>query len=271
MSGTATQVRLGGVPVDLLDRAGAIETIASRFGVEVGRPLAVASVNLDHVHHFGSTAPDHRALHDGPGAPVEWLNLIDGTPLATAARRITHVEWPRLAGSDLIDALLERAELDHARVGVLGGSADTHSQLERRLAVTHPALSLAGCWAPSRPELADEEACDALADDIAGHEIAVLLVCLGKPRQEVWIERYGRRTGCHVLLAFGAAVDFLAGTVERAPRWVADHGMEWAWRLALEPRRLAHRYLVDGPPAYLAIRRSSRPLDGAASGRRAAG
>ncbi|WP_157372752.1 WecB/TagA/CpsF family glycosyltransferase [Agromyces sp. Root81] len=271
MSATVTRVRLGGVPVDLLGRSEAIDTISSRFEQSVGRPLGVASINLDHVHYFGDAAPVGHALHDGDAAPVEWLNLVDGAPLAAAARRITHRDWPRLAGSDLIDPLLDRAELAHSTVGFIGGTATTHEHLARRLALTHPVLRLAGCWAPDRAELVDDAVGRAIADDIAAHEVGLLIVCLGKPRQELWIERYGAATGSRVLLAFGAVVDFLAGRIGRAPRWVADHGMEWAWRLALEPRRLAHRYLVDGPPAYLAVRRSSGAPSGAGPERRAAG
>lgn len=271
MSGSVTRVRLGGVPVDLLGRREAIDTIAARFGRIEGRPLGVASVNLDHIHHFGDVAPAGQALHDGDDAPVEWLNLVDGAPLATAARRITHRDWPRLAGSDLIDPVLGRAEDARSTVGFVGGSALTHERLVRRLALTHPALRLTGCWAPDRAELGDDDACKALADDVSAHRVDVLVVCLGKPRQEHWIERYGPQTGSRVLLAFGAVVDFLAGRIERAPRWVADHGMEWAWRFAREPRRLAHRYLVDGPPAYLALRRSSVAADDARAEQGAAG
>lgn len=271
MSATVTRVRLGGVPVDLLARSDAIDTISSRFGEAAGRPLGVASINLDHIHHFGDAARAGRALHDGDDAPVEWLNLVDGAPLAAAARRITHHDWPRLAGSDLIDPVLGRAELAHSTVGFVGGTATTHELLVRRLALTHPVLRLAGCWAPERSELEDDDACRALALDISVHEVDMLIVCLGKPRQEHWIEQYGPTTGSHVLLAFGAVIDFLAGRIGRAPRWVAEHGMEWAWRLALEPRRLAHRYLVDGPPAYLAVRRSRGAIAGAGPERRAVG
>ena len=63
-------------------------------------------------------------------------------------------------------------------------------------------------------------------------------------------------TGSRVLLAFGASADFLAGRVERAPRWMQDNGLEWAYRLRQEPRRLARRYLVEGPPALTRIART---------------
>lgn len=78
---------------------------------------------------------------------------------------------------------------------------------------------------------------------------------LGKPRQELWIARHGAATGARVLLAFGAVLDFQAGRVPRSPEWIARSGLEWAWRLGREPRRLAARYLVDGPPAYRELRR----------------
>ncbi|MDQ0894283.1 WecB/TagA/CpsF family glycosyltransferase [Agromyces ramosus] len=257
---TTTRLRLGGVPVDLIRLDEAIGEISARFTDASRRPLGVASINLDHIHHFGDARGGAgQPLHSGEAAPVEWLNLVDGAPIAAAARRITRADWPRLAGSDLIDALLDRAEAAHVSVGFLGGSHEAHDMLAQRLPERHPALRVAGSWSPDRSELTDDDASLQIAEDISVHGTDVLVVCLGKPRQELWIERYGPRTGAHVLLAFGAVVDFLAGRVSRAPGWVAGHGLEWAWRLALEPRRLAHRYLVDGPSAYLTLRRSIAP------------
>jgi N-acetylglucosaminyldiphosphoundecaprenol N-acetyl-beta-D-mannosaminyltransferase len=83
--------------------------------------------------------------------------------------------------------------------------------------------------------------------------VTILVVCLGKPRQEEWIAEHGYASGAKVCLAFGAAVDFLAGRVSRAPQWMANYGFEWAWGLVREPRRLDRRYLLQGPKAYLAV------------------
>ena len=263
-------VTLGGVRVDLVDAATAIDRIASRARAGGERPLAVASINLDHIHHFGAgtaLAGDF-GLRGGPVATVDWYNLVDGAPLASHARRLTGRAWPRLAGSDLIGPVLDAAERDGASIGILGGTPSTHDAARTRFAGERPSLRVSGYWAPSRSVLADAAASCALAEEIRSAGTDILLVCLGKPRQELWIDHYGALTGANVLLAFGAVVDFLAGSVDRAPQVVVDRGMEWAWRLAMEPRRLARRYLVDGPPAYLALRRESRvtsPTDGSGS------
>jgi exopolysaccharide biosynthesis WecB/TagA/CpsF family protein len=188
---------------------------------------------------------------------MEWLTLIDGSPLATEAERLTGTPWPRLAGSDLIEPILAEAGRRSLRVGFLGGSEQAHQLIRARFAVERPGLKVAGWWAPDREVIMDEAASRQLAADIADVAVDVLVVGLGKPRQELWIHQYGALTGAKVLLAFGAVVDFLAGRIRRAPAWVSGHGMEWAWRLMLEPRRLARRYLVDGPEAYVRLRRAS--------------
>ncbi len=249
-------VELAGVPVDLADAGDAVRIVSSRM--RSGEPLAVVSINLDHVHHFGSGGRWNGSL-DRPDSETspEWLNLIDGAPVAAQAARITGRSWPRLAGSDLIGPLLDEAEANGASVGFVGGSEATHDLLRERLGAERPALRISGYWAPSREELGDPIASRAVADQIRAARTDVLVVGLGKPRQEIWIAEYGSRSGASVFLAFGAVLDFLAGRVARAPRWVAKSGFEWAWRLLLEPRRLARRYLLDGPGAYRALRRHS--------------
>lgn len=261
------RVILGGTEVDLMTFDGAVDLITSRATTTGLTPLAVVSVNLDHIKHFGAGGSwsgrgiGHRVRplgvpRSGTGG-VEWLSLLDGAPLVSQARRVTGKRWPRLAGSDLINPLLDEASQRGIRIGFLGGSVETHQMLRRKLASARPDMTVAGCWSPSRSELSNPQACRELAAEIYGTGVDLLVVGLGKPRQEVWISEYGALTGAHVLLAFGAVVDFLAGRVTRAPHWICEHGLEWAWRLALEPRRLARRYLADGPPAYGRLRMNS--------------
>ncbi len=253
-------IEVPGLTVDLVDRDEVLDIVRTRAQSDHLPPLAVASLNLDHIHHFGpggrwaGTLDRARgSLVSLPGA-VDWLNLIDGAPIAQQARRLTGHAWPRLAGSDLANPILDLAEHIGLTVGFLGGASETHALLTERLASTRPDLQVVGCWAPTREELSDPERSGAIADDIAAHGVDILVVGIGKPRQELWIAEYGPRSRARVLLAFGAVVDFLAGRVRRAPRWAAKAGLEWAWRLLLEPRRLARRYFGQGPAAYLQVR-----------------
>ncbi|MFJ5956270.1 WecB/TagA/CpsF family glycosyltransferase [Paenarthrobacter sp. NPDC092416] len=251
-------VNLGGVPVKLMDFDGALTEILDRAAsVEDSLPLGVCSANLDHIRHFGVGSRWMGTMEYQ--ASVDWLTLIDGAPLAAEARRLTARSWPRLAGSDLVEPLLNGAARRGLRVGFLGGSEQAQELIRKRFAVEHPELGIAGWWAPERSVLADEHASLDLAASIAESAPDILVVGMGKPRQELWISKYGHLTGAKVLLAFGAVVDFLAGHIRRAPSWISSHGMEWAWRLMLEPRRLARRYLVDGPEAYLRLRQASGP------------
>jgi exopolysaccharide biosynthesis WecB/TagA/CpsF family protein len=252
------RITLGGVPVDVRGFDEAVDLIASRPLAHETTPLAVASINLDHIHHFGtgskwgprlSATPPQLAAHP----TVEWLNLIDGAPIAVRARQIVGENCPRLAGSDLITPLLDRAEQTGASVGFLGGSLETQALLRDCLLLARPGLRISGFWSPAREELSDPDACGRLSEQISDAKTDILIVGLGKPRQELWIAEYGAATHAQVLLAFGAVVDFLAGRVRRAPLWVSEAGLEWAWRLILEPRRLARRYLVEGPSALLRI------------------
>lgn len=262
MTISATRISLGGSPVDLREFDEAVDYISERVAERNRPPLAVASINLDHIHHFGSGSRWSETLEASPAVDpagrrqIEWLNLVDGAPLASQARRLTGRAWPRLAGSDLIGPLVARAERDGTSIGFLGGTESTHAQLRALLTREHPNLRVSGFWAPTRQDLGDPELSNALAQEVAEADTDVLVVALGKPRQELWIAEHGLSTGARVLLAFGAVVDFLAGRISRAPSLVARYGMEWAWRLALEPGRLASRYLVEDPPAYLAVRRT---------------
>ncbi|MFJ2508620.1 WecB/TagA/CpsF family glycosyltransferase [Arthrobacter citreus] len=252
----STELVLAGVRVDLLAAAQALSAITQRAQTASGLPLAVASVNLDHLHYFGSGGRWAGALGGrGRSGPVQWLNLVDGAPVAARASTITGQQWPRLAGSDLINPLLDRCEELGLSVGFLGGAPQTHQRILQILPRLRPKLHIAGCWAPERALLGNAAANLALTAEIARARVDVLVVGLGKPRQELWIAEHGAATGAAVLLAFGAVVDFLAGRIRRAPDWASANSLEWAWRLALEPRRLARRYLLQGPPAYLRLQR----------------
>ena len=251
----ASRAILGGAHVDLRWFDEAVLEIMAATTHPRRNPLGVVSANLDHVMHFGAGSRWGGTLETATS--VDWLTLLDGAPLRAKATALTGREWPRLAGSDLINPLLDEAEKAGLRIGFLGGSEETHHLLKEQFAQNRPKLRVSGWWAPDRASLVDPAVSEKLARHVAASGTDMLVVGLGKPRQELWIAQYGVLTGASVLLAFGAVVDFLAGRIQRAPQPVVDAGMEWAWRLALEPKRLAKRYLVQGPEAYIRMNRHS--------------
>jgi exopolysaccharide biosynthesis WecB/TagA/CpsF family protein len=258
---------VGGIVVDLVSRDCALSLI--RDSLSALSPLAVVWANLDHLHHF---ADDESWIYrspavagDGQAAGLRWLTLLDGMPLVRTANALSGRQWPKLSGSDLIDPTLQAAATHGARVGFLGGTSDTHRRLRELAGQRFPDLRIAGTWSPIRAQFTDPAASERIAAEVRDAGVDILVVALSKPLQEEWIARFGLATGARVLLGFGAAIDFFALRLRRAPEWVAEAGAEWAWRLMLEPRRLGRRYLIQGPPALVWLKRKARVVEGAAA------
>lgn len=249
-------ITLGGVSVALLSRQDLIDRLVQRWGAADGPPLAIASANLDHLYHFGCNGSLYGRLSE---SNVDWLTTLDGMPLVRAARKRSPEPVDHLAGSDLLPDVLTAAQGAGARVGFLGGTIETHERLAVVLRAAWPDLAVAGMWSPDRQVIEDEGASLRLASEIADAAVDVLVVGLGKPRQELWMQRFLPATNAGTGLAFGAAADFLAGTSTRAPTTFRRYGLEWLYRLFNEPRRLWKRYLLQGPVAAWRLYRCSEP------------
>ncbi|WP_102145656.1 WecB/TagA/CpsF family glycosyltransferase [Mycobacterium hubeiense] len=243
-------MRIGDVQVVSHTADQVLSHVVRRLEVPHPAPLAVGSVNLDHLHHF---RPGRARI----GSQPDWLWLADGAPVAFRGTRLVGRPWPRVTGADLLEPILDLAAARDARVGFFGGVPEMHTRLSRVLKMRHPQAPPARFWSPTREEVECAHSSAALADQIRAAGVQILVVGLGKPRQELWIQRHAAETGAAVLLAFGAAADFLAGVVERAPLFYQRHGLEWLYRLRKEPRRLVRRYLVQGPPALFRLRHAT--------------
>ena len=122
---------VGYVTVDLVNRESALSLILD--SLSASDPLAVASANLDHIHHFADdeswVCRPPAVSVNGPAQGLRWLTLLDGVPLVRTANALSGRRWPKLSGSDLIYPILESAADLGVRVGFLGGAAETHSRL----------------------------------------------------------------------------------------------------------------------------------------------
>ena len=256
------RVDLGGVPCDLVSRSGAEQLLRNAMTALDGAPVLVASANLDKVFHFGHGRPREGFFVESSNRD-QWVVLLDGAPLVKQARRLSAGNWPRLSGADLLPVTLDLASQTRARVGFLGGNDTGNDALTAYIAERWPLLEVAGAWAPDRETVARDGA--SIARAIRDARTDVLVVAL-TPRSEAWLDEWAAESGIRLGLAFGAAAQFMTGERRRAPAVFQRAGLEWAWRLASEPKRLARRYLVEGPQAYWILRRHSSSVGGPPAG-----
>ncbi|MDP1863764.1 MAG: WecB/TagA/CpsF family glycosyltransferase [Thiobacillus sp.] len=165
----------------------------------------------------------------------------DGAPVAWMLRRQGFANQPRISGPDVMWALCERAAQENLPIYCYGSTDATLGLLEARLRAAFPDLRVTMESPPFRALSAEEDA--AAVDRINTSGAGIVFVGLGCPKQERWMAEHRGRVNA-VMIGVGAAFDFHAGTVQRAPAWMRDNGLEWLHRLASEPGRLWKRYLV---------------------------
>ena len=172
------------------------------------------------------------------------LVLCDGRPLVWASHWLGNALPGRVAGSDLMPCLLQRAALRGWRIFLLGGGPGVASEAAKRIAAEHPSLpEVAHCSPPCR--LLHDMDNTEIIERVRTARPDIMLVCFGCPKQEKWISKYRQLLEVPVLIGAGGTVDFLAGRMARAPVWMRRSGTEWLFRLLQEPRRLAGRYADD--------------------------
>jgi N-acetylglucosaminyldiphosphoundecaprenol N-acetyl-beta-D-mannosaminyltransferase len=169
--------------------------------------------------------------------------LADGMPLVWASRWRGRKLPQRVAGSDLIYRIAERAAARGWRLFFLGGAPGVGEQAAENLRGRYPGLQVAGIEAPPDIGRISDPENAALVARIRAARPDLLLGAFGQPKGERWIARNLEALGVPVCVQLGASIDFAAGRVRRAPRWMQKTGLEWLFRLIQEPHRLGPRYL----------------------------
>lgn len=232
----ANPIAILGVPFDHVTTA---ETLARIEAMIASRqPHYAATANVDFLVQAREDVELHRILLDAH------LVLADGMPLVWASRWLGNPLPERVTGSDLVPRLLAEAEHKGWRVFFLGGTETSVAAAAAKVRAKHPHLQLVGAYSPPFRPLLEMNHEDIL-ERIRAARPDILLVAFGCPKQEKWISMHYRAAGVPLSIGVGATIDFLAGTVSRAPRWMQRSGLEWVYRLLQEPRRLFRRYTTD--------------------------
>jgi N-acetylglucosaminyldiphosphoundecaprenol N-acetyl-beta-D-mannosaminyltransferase len=234
------RVELFGVSIDSLRMDEAVAQVLAWVADPAGRCRFVVTPNVDHIvmlqHHAGLKAAYRDAgMVLADGIPVLWSSRLLGQPLPQ-----------RVAGSDLVPRLFSAAKDDQPlKVYLLGAALGVADRAALNIQRRWPAVQIAGTYSP--PLGFDRNAAEneAIFARVAQASPDVLVVGLGAPKQELWVHKHRDRLAAKVALCVGATIDFLAGERRRAPLWMQDAGLEWLYRVASEPRRLAARYARD--------------------------
>lgn len=247
--GAEPRVRLLGLEFEQLDVSGALALLATRPAAE---PFGyLVTPNADHLVRLAREPDRYGPLY----RDAAW-RLMDSRVVARLARVMGLPSPPVAPGSDLTARLLAEVVQRDDRIAMLGGSAATAAALEERFGLT--ALMHHD---PPMGFDADPAAFACAVDFVAGAQARFCFLCVGSPRQEAVARAVlakGGATG--VALCVGASLLFLSGDERRAPGLVQRAGLEWAWRLAQDPKRLARRYLVDNPAILSMLWRERRAL-----------
>lgn len=171
--------------------------------------------------------------------------IVDGKPLVWISKWHKMPIKAKISGSDMVPVLLERATEKGYTVFIVGGMDGVAEKAKENIERDNPGIIIKGTYAPpmgferNKKELAH---INKLISDAAPD---ILIACFGCPKQEKWIYENYKKYDAKVSICAGATVDFLAGTMSRAPRWMSDHGLEWFYRFTKEPKRMFKRYFVD--------------------------
>lgn len=202
-------------------------------------PAYVVTPNVDHIVRLeqGGTFAEayrHADLILTDGMPLLWIARWYGTPIKE-----------KISGSDLFPRLCEMAAKKGYTMFFLGAAEGIAAKAADNMKKKYPGLSVVGTYSPPFGFEKFPEELQKIEQIVTAAHPQILIVALGCPKQECFLFENREKLNVPVSLGLGATLDFAAGSVKRAPKWMSEHGLEWLFRIMQEPKRMGKRYLVD--------------------------
>lgn len=207
--------------------------------IEENKTAYVVTPNVDHIVVMEKDEEFSKLYREADlvltdGKPLIWISKLHGTPIKE-----------KISGSDFFPELCGLAAKQGYSIFILGAAEGIAAKAAKNLQKKYPGLQIAGTYSPPFAFEENEEELQKIQDMIRAANPTILAVSLGSPKGEKFIYRHKDAYGVPLSISIGATIDFEAGNVKRAPKWMSDHGLEWLYRMAKEPKRLAKRYVVD--------------------------
>lgn len=220
--------------VDMKESIGAVETM-----IKDGDKHYVVAINVDVIMKIEEDAYLKEITDNAD------MVLVDGKPLIWISKWHKRPVKAKISGSDLVPILCKVAAKKGHTIFIIGGKDGIADQAKKKLEEKHPGIKVVGTYAPPFGFEKDQKELDKINAMISEAHPDLLIACFGCPKQEKWIYENYQKYDARVSVCAGATVDFLAGNVNRAPKWMSEHGFEWFYRFLQEPKRMFKRYFVD--------------------------
>ena len=207
--------------------------------IKENRNAYVVTPNVDHIVQLERGGALKEVYKDADliltdGKPLVWISKWYGTPIKE-----------KISGSDLFPRLCALAADKGYRMYFLGAAEGVAARAAENLKKKFPGLQVVGTYSPPFGFEKDAAELEKIERQIIEVKPHILIVGLGCPKQELFILHHKDELNVPLSLGLGASLDFEAGNVKRAPKWMADHGLEWIYRILQDPTRLAKRYFID--------------------------
>lgn len=231
------RMRFMNIDIDNVTMKEAIEYIMDC--IEKKEHMYVVTPNVDHIVQLQNNpalldAYKNSGLVVTDGTPLIWISKLYGTPIRE-----------KICGSDLTPLLIEEMWRRDKSIFLLGAMPGVGDMAANELRRRHPGIRIAGIYSPPRGFENDAEEMERVLDVLNASGADALFVGLGAPKQELFMYRNKDKYNIPASLGIGATIDFLAGEIKRAPKWINIIGFEWLYRILQDPKRLIKRYLVD--------------------------
>ncbi|MEZ6096477.1 MAG: WecB/TagA/CpsF family glycosyltransferase [Pirellulaceae bacterium] len=233
--------RLFGIDIDSLRMPQAVRVIQDWLHDTQAKCRFVVTPNVDHAVMLQTNDGLRTAYRDAS------LVLADGHPLIWASRILRRPLPERVPGSDLVPRLFDACNdrNNRVRVFLLGAAPGVAATAAEKIHARWPGVEVVGVYSPPMGFEKSDDENELILGRLILTKPDLLVVGLGAPKQELWVQRFADQLPCRAALCVGATIDFLAGEKRRAPRWMQRMGVEWLHRMLSEPRRLVKRYAKD--------------------------
>ncbi len=199
----------------------------------------VVTPNVDHIVQLEKGGELCNAYKEAnlilaDGKPLIWISKLYKTPIKE-----------KISGSDLFPKLCEMAADKGYSMFFLGAAEGVANEAAKNLKAKYSSLKIAGTFSPPYGFEKNENMLRHIIQIVKNAKPDILIVGLGTPKQELFMYRYCKEMNVPISFGLGASLDFEAGKIKRAPKWMSDHGLEWLYRVTQDPKRLIKRYWND--------------------------